>query len=105
MFDRVGGSSSAAGQYQSSQHQAQLQRLGTAIKRDPSRLIWGSEDRISLLDGTELLRIKALDRSTAEIVGASFKDGVAVDEAALRADIGARWRATHGAITPGLLAK
>ncbi len=57
----------------------------------------------TLLDGQTLTRIKAVDAATGEIVGATFAGAVVVDEAVLRAQAAAEWRAAHGAMTPALV--
>ncbi len=54
----------------------------------------------TLLDGRALMRVKAVDRETGEILGGVFEGDRLVDEAALRAVAGVQWRAEHGALTP-----
>ncbi len=103
MLGSTGFSASATAADVQSQQQAQLERLALALGRDPAQLLWGGADKVSLLDGTAIVRIKAIDRSTDEIIGASFRNNSMVDEAALTATLAASWRAAHGAISPGLL--
>lgn len=58
---------------------------------------------VALIDGRQLQRVKAVDTQTGDILGATFDGDQIVDEAALRAQAGAAWRAQHGAFTPDLV--
>ncbi len=60
---------------------------------------------LELIDGSTVTRVKALDRTTHAAVGASFRDGKAVDEEALKATVTAAWREAHGRLTYPLVEK
>ena len=60
---------------------------------------------MTLLDGREIVRVKAIDRVTGRVVGATFDGQTQVDEAALRAQVAGQWRAAHGALMPDLVGK
>ena len=57
----------------------------------------------SLLDGRELLHVKAIDAASGDIVGRSFYRDSVVDADQLRQDSQRLWRFAHGAMTPALL--
>lgn len=82
-----------------------LRRLATAIGRDPNRLILADESTLTLHNGRQITGLKAVDRFTGEIVGATFEGDKVVDARSLRAESVAQWRAAHGALTPELVKK
>ncbi|MDZ3823201.1 MAG: S8 family serine peptidase [Pseudoxanthomonas sp.] len=73
--------------------------LGLSVQR-LSQLVVAPE---RLLDGTELLTLKAVDTATGDIVGVTLAGDRAVDRRAEIARAGAAWRAVNGALTPALL--
>ena len=81
-----------------------LERLATATNRAASQLSLTDEASEILVDGTQLVRVKAVDTTTNEIVGASFIGDTAVDAQAARAAASQQWRAAHGALTPDTVA-
>lgn len=82
-----------------------LQHLASVTGRDAVRLDLVEESGVTLLNGRQIVRLKAVDRLTGEIVGATFEGDRLVDEQQLRAEAAAQWRAAHGALTPELAAK
>ncbi|MCX7840365.1 MAG: S8 family serine peptidase, partial [Anaerolineae bacterium] len=82
-----------------------LRRLAIATGRDPNRLILADESTLTLHNGRQITGLKAVDRFTGEIVGATFEGDKVVDAKSLRAESAAQWRATHGALTPDLVKK
>lgn len=80
-----------------------LDRLAAATKRSAADLELLDESAVMLADGRRVTQLKALDRSTGEIVGAAFEGARVVDLAAARAAAGAQWRSQYGAMTPQLL--
>jgi hypothetical protein len=65
------------------------------------------EDRstVTLINGVQLTRVKALDRASGDIVGATFDGANVVDEPTLRSRVATEWRAAHGALTYDLVNK
>ena len=82
-----------------------LQKLAQATGHEVSNLQFLDEVPAQLLNGKLLMRYKALDVKTTEIVGATFEGDRVVDYEAELAAAGRQWRAMHGAITPQLLAE
>jgi hypothetical protein len=87
------------------QESAQLMLLAAATGHDAANLQLGDAAPLTLLDGQHIVRLKAIDQTTGEIVGATFAGDQVVDEQALRAQLAAQWRAAHGALTPDLVQK
>ncbi len=58
----------------------------------------------TLLDGTEVEIIKAVNLPSSEIVGAAFEQGRSIDLQQRKAQAGAAWRAQYGALPPQTLA-
>ena len=88
-----------------STQQMKLQRLAAATGHSASALKLTDESALTLLNGKQLVRLKALDVRTNEIVGGTFDGDKAVDEQALRAQAASEWRAAHGALTPETVKK
>lgn len=82
-----------------------LQRLANAKGRDATRLMLADESALTLLNGRRIVSMKAVDRTTGEIVATTFDGDQVVNEQELRAQAGAQWRAQHGALTPELVMK
>ncbi len=82
-----------------------LRRLADAVGRAASTLELVSEEPLTLLDGRQLVRLKAIDPVSGEIFGATFEGDSVVGEQATRAEAGAWWRERHGALTPELVGK
>lgn len=82
-----------------------LRRLAIATGRDPNRLILADESTLTLHNGRQISGLKAVDRFTGEIVGATFEGDKVVDAKSLRAESIAQWRAAKGALTPELVKK
>jgi hypothetical protein len=80
-----------------------LQRITQATGHDAAHLQLLADEPVQLLNGKTLMRYKALDVKTTEIVGATFEGDRPVDYEAELAAAGQQWRAVHGAITPQLL--
>jgi hypothetical protein len=59
---------------------------------------------VTLLDGQEILRLKAYNYRTNEIVGADFNNGQVVDYTAMATAAGKQWREQHGALPPASVA-
>lgn len=78
-------------------------RLADHARLDVQSLTSVEAVPFTLLNGQTLVRVKALDAATGEIVGATFDETKAVDESLLRAKAAAEWRAAHGALTPALV--
>lgn len=55
---------------------------------------------ITLLDGRQILRLKAYDFASGQIIGADFENNQVVDFTALDAAAGKQWREQHGALPP-----
>lgn len=79
--------------------------LAAATGHDAANLQLADAAPLTLLDGQRIVRLKAIDQTTGEIVGATFAGDQVVDEQALRAQVAAQWRAAHGALTPDLVGK
>lgn len=77
--------------------------LAALTGRSPAQIQIDNVQTVTFIDGRQLQRVKALDTQTGEILGATFDGDQIVDEAALRAQAGAAWRAQHGAFTPDLV--
>ncbi len=86
-----------------SDHAAAIQRLSQYIGIPVERLDQASVSEESLLDGTRLVTVKAIDREATAIVGTTFLNGRAVDRREVVEQAGASWREVNGAITPSLL--
>ncbi len=81
---------------------ARLQMIAGATGHDAAQLKLLDERPLTLLNGRTLMRYKAIDVVTHEIVGATFDGDKPVDEQAAREEAGLQWQAEHGAITPQL---
>ncbi|MBN1249921.1 MAG: S8 family serine peptidase [Anaerolineae bacterium] len=88
-----------------------LKRLAVVTSRHDADLSLVAQDTETLLDGRHVLTVKALDRTSGEVLTVSFLGDPAdaetpvVDLATARAEAGARWRAEHGAMTPATAAQ
>jgi hypothetical protein len=82
-----------------------LQKIAQATGHDAAHLQLLAEEPVQLLNGKMLIRYKALDVKTSEIVGATFEGNRPADYEAELTAAGQQWRAAHGAITPQLLAE
>ncbi len=78
-------------------------QLAALTGRSPAQIQIDNVQTITLIDGRQLQRVKAVDTRTGDILGATFDGDQIVDEAALRAQAGAAWRAQYGAFTPDLV--
>lgn len=78
--------------------------LASTLKLDPASLTLQDSTTVTLLNGRQILRVKAFNQKTGEGVGADFENGIPVDFQALQAEAGRQWRADHGALTPATLA-
>ncbi len=81
-----------------------LQMLAASTGRNAAVLQLQDSTTATLLNGRQVLRIKALDTKTGEIVGGDFENGIAVDFGALMAEAGLEWRSAHGALTKDTVA-
>ena len=81
-----------------------LQLLAAATGHSVTDLQVGDVQTATLLNGRQVLRVKAVDLKTGEALGADFENGIQVDFAALQAAAGAEWRAQHGALTKATVA-
>lgn len=81
-----------------------LQMLAAYTGRSAADLRLEDSTTATLLNGRQVLRIKAVDAKTGEIVGGDFENGKSVDFAALLAKAGQEWRAAHGALTKDTVA-
>ncbi len=81
---------------------AAIQRLSQHIGIPVDRLEQASVASEVLLDGTRLVTVKAIDRESTNIVGATFINGRVVDRRSEVEKAGASWREVNGAITPTL---
>ena len=100
----IGSSSERIDRSPTSGIDPRLQKIAQATGHDAAHLQLLGEQPVQLLNGKTLIRYKALDVKTTEIVGASFEGDRPVDYEAELAAAGRQWRAVHGAITPQLLA-
>ncbi len=92
---------SAAGSVEATK---QLERLAAVVGRDAARLELGSIESEVLSDGRRIVTVKAVDRATGEVVGASFDGDVPVDRVLEKQAAAAEWRSLHGALTPAMVA-
>ena len=58
-----------------------------------------------LINGDSIKRLKAVDPKSGVVVGAAFLGDQIVDEKTVRAQAATEWRAEHGALTPGVVAR
>lgn len=55
---------------------------------------------VTLLNGQQILRLKAYNFASGQVVGADFANGQVVEYNTLAAEAGKQWREQHGALTP-----
>jgi hypothetical protein len=80
-----------------------LQILASAKGADAKDLSLLDSTPFTLLDGRQVLRIKARNVKTGETIGGDFENGMPVDLASMQAAAGKAWRDAHGALTPKTL--
>jgi hypothetical protein len=80
-----------------------IQQVANATGHDPSYLQLLEHSTVTLVDGRQLLRVKALETRTREIVDVALDGTQAVDLVQARATANARWRQQHGAFTPEVI--
>ncbi len=80
-----------------------LSIIASATGPDVSRLVLLDQAPLALLNGQHLMRYKAIDSDTGEIVSVTFDGGRVINEPLERAVAAAQWRAQHGALTPALV--
>lgn len=83
--------------------EAELQALASVLALDAHQLATPSLGVERLRDGREIRTIKAIDRSSGQIVGRSFHAGVPIDPDIARHEANLRWRFAHGAMTPAMV--
>ncbi len=76
-----------------------LEILARAKGVDSRNLILDDATTYTLLNGTQVTRIKAHDAKSSQILGGDFENGLEVDLPTLMAQAGREWRAAHGALT------
>lgn len=77
--------------------------LASSLAIAADRLTDAQVSTVRLVDGRELLNVKAIDSADDSIVGRSYYRGVVVDAEAMREDAQRLWRFAHGAMTPALV--
>jgi len=80
-----------------------LELLARSLHLPVEQLQLGDQALITLANGKQLLKVKAIDLITDEIVGAVFDGERMVDENDARQRAYDQWRAAHGALTYDLI--
>lgn len=82
---------------------AEPRQLAQSIGRDLREVQLLDRAELTLRDGRHMTRLKALDRSTSQIVTIALADGEIVAEASLRLAAALDWRSRHGALSPEMV--
>jgi len=82
-----------------------LERLAAAVNANPDSLANGSVETATLIDGRQIIIVKAINRANNQIVGAAFDGERQIDLRQERQRAWTAWRQAHGAIVPSLAAK